>query len=120
MTGVLTDRDRLASWLVGVIMRAVTEGHRNGQRVPVGAVDVARLLANTRHNPPRMDVPASTVDAAVMPPVAVDYATAAAVLGVSCRTVSRRVAAGQLPVTGSGRGRRILVAALVAYAEEDV
>ena len=113
-----TAEDPLVPWVVAVIMRAVAEGHRNGQRVPAGAVDVARMLARAGQSRPILDAQPSPVDSRPMPPIAVDYATAAAALDVSVRTVRRRVAAGVLPVIGTNHGRRIPVAALASYAEE--
>lgn len=110
--------DQLAAHLVAAIVAHVRQLHRDGQPVPAGLWHLARMLADARHSPPNVDAGHRRRDAPAMPPVTVDYATAAAALGVSPRTISRRVHAGELPVVGTGRGRRIPTAALAAYAQE--
>lgn len=107
------DGERLAAHLSASLVEHVRRCARDGVPAPAGFLELAQMLANARQRPPELDGPASTVEPAGMPPEFVDYATAAAVLGVSVRTVSRRVAAGRMPVVGSGTGRRIPAAALI-------
>lgn len=115
MTG-RSGEDVVVSHLVAALMAHIRQLNRDGVPVPAGLLDLAALLARARHSPPNLDGPRGGRDAPAMPPLAVDYATAAAALGVSERTISRRVASGELPVIGSSHGRRIPVAALTAYA----
>lgn len=110
--------DQLAAYVSAVLMRHVRQEHRNGRRVPDGVVALALDLSSGGQRRPILDTRAGRRDAPSMPPLAVDYATAAAALGVSPRTIRRRVAAGALPVVGTGTGRRIPAAALAAYAQE--
>jgi excisionase family DNA binding protein len=107
----------LAEHLVAAIVRHVRQLARDGMPVPPGLLDLASIVANASHSRPEFDRSPSDVDSSHMPPIAITYEAAAAAHGVSVRTIRRRVHAGELPVIGTGRGRRVLVAGLTGEAQ---
>jgi excisionase family DNA binding protein len=96
------DDDAAVRHVNAAVTAHIRQLQRDGRHVPPG---LARYMATSGHERPDLDVP---------PPLAVSCQEAARLLGVSVRTVRRRVRARLLPSVRIGR--RVLVP--VAILEE--
>jgi hypothetical protein len=81
--------ERVARHFSAALVEHVRRCRRDHLPVPDGFLDLAAMLATARQCPPSVDGSPSDVDAPVMPPASLDYATAGAVLpnwqAIQCR-----------------------------------
>lgn len=104
--------------LLAALRIYMAQQRRNGVVLHPDLLELMRSVeARSGQERPRIAPPSAAPDTAAMPPILVDYAAAALALGVSVRTVRRRVAEGRLPTVTLGRARRIPTSALLDLAQ---
>ncbi|MGI9120630.1 MAG: helix-turn-helix domain-containing protein [Acidimicrobiales bacterium] len=96
----------------------------DGHKMPAGLAALAEMTtpANTGPRRPAVDAGPGVGEAGPVTPLAVDYADAARLVGVSARQVRRLVASGALPVVhiGGAGSPRIRVEDLNRYLDGQV
>jgi excisionase family DNA binding protein len=106
---------------VGAHLTAALTAHIRGCRrdaIPVPAELAAFLEVLAASRGPQRPVLAAERRTADAEAVLLSYAAAGARLGISARTVRRRVAEGRLPVVRDGRRRLIRIEDVAGYGRE--
>jgi excisionase family DNA binding protein len=99
--------------LLAAVTAHVRRLQRDGRSVPAGLAML--LVAPDGQGRTPVGEIAESADGGGMTPLALDYRSAGAVLGVSERTTRRLVRAGELPSVNVGGCPRVRMADLVAY-----